>query len=621
MAFPTLTTSIAWGYGPKDASPVWTVIPFTLVVEAHFQSCGRQLDLDQFQGGGGSIVLNNADGRFTPGNTASPYYPNVRFGTPIKQEATISGNTYTVWRGVIEDTPVAFEPPSRSRCEWPIVDAFADLESQEADYPWRMRIRRTGPKAWLRFEEAAGSTQAIDSSGNANHGTYVGSPTLEVQFGTSRGATFNGTSQWVQLPLAAALSGTGDFAIEFFADLDVSAADQTIYEQFDPPTGAKLYVNVLGSGSGSVVQLLTTDAGGSTNLNGVADVTAGAEKHIIVRRQGTTHEILINGVVDATSTGTARSVPAKIPTVMGTGDGTIDEFITYQQTVSQALAQAHYQSVLAYHALTAGVQIGYLLDSFGWPTADRSIDTGTELVLGQFDPQGSVLDMLRAASDADFGAFYVTPQGIMRFRARNSILVPPYTTVQGAFGNTGSLLGVVVRSLKLEYQRRRIKNDITLRVNYATSGIATPFVVEVRKQDATSAGLYGVQTWSKDVLTVAAGGTAPIAARLGDLIDWTLAHYKDPIREVRELELLPTENSTVAYWLQVLQRVQEDRISHTHTAPGGEVISGDYHIQRVSHDIGPEKQWRTTWTISPTDTMAYWILDTAALDTGTRLGA
>lgn len=52
---------------------------------------GAQSQLSQTQAGTLSLTLDNADGRFTPENTGSPYYPNVIDGVPIR----VSIATYT----------------------------------------------------------------------------------------------------------------------------------------------------------------------------------------------------------------------------------------------------------------------------------------------------------------------------------------------------------------------------------------------------------------------------------------------------------------------------------------------------------------------------------------------
>ena len=45
----------------------------------------RRDELSETQPGTATLRLDNADGRFTPGNASSPYYPFVRRNAPIRR--------------------------------------------------------------------------------------------------------------------------------------------------------------------------------------------------------------------------------------------------------------------------------------------------------------------------------------------------------------------------------------------------------------------------------------------------------------------------------------------------------------------------------------------------------
>jgi hypothetical protein len=75
MTFATTTVEVAFASAPLGGSYTWTDI--TDYVKSVSTSRGRDYELDQMQAGKASIVLNNADGRFTPDSASSPYYPNV----------------------------------------------------------------------------------------------------------------------------------------------------------------------------------------------------------------------------------------------------------------------------------------------------------------------------------------------------------------------------------------------------------------------------------------------------------------------------------------------------------------------------------------------------------------
>jgi hypothetical protein len=630
--FPSVNVYLGLGSNPLSAAVTWTLISSSTdpdtrgrFVSLSYTSSGRSLDLEDFEGGSGSIVLRNNDGRFTPGNAASPYYPNIKLRMPIRVVATRGTDVLTI-RGYVDATPVKPDPPNRAMCEWPIVDAFTLMNERAAEYPWQTAIRQQVPKLWLNFNELSGTT-VVDDSGNGYLGTYVGGPTLQVAYGTGTGVTFNGTTQYASIVPGAGITGGGDFALEMFLAPSPTATG-VVYSQWDNATGVTgLSVEVTGVG---LMRVIIGDAVSFTTVNGTSN-RLGADTHMIFRRQGTTHEMIVNGVVESTGTDTVRTISSPTHIYVAASStpspgnflaATIDALATYQGTMTSTQAALHYQAFLAFHALFAGQQVGYILDAYGWPTADRTLDTGNSQVLGQFVPNGSVLDMVRLAARSDFGAVYMTLDGKVRFRQRQAIMLAPYTTSQATFGNAGASLPAIISALQFDYDSARVKNDVTLKVDWQTGAIVTtPYAVTIRKTDPTSIDTYGDRSYAPEVLTMAPGGTAATAIVLNDLADYTLGRYKEPLREIRELTIQPIESSATALWTQVLTRAQEDRITHTHLLPGGETISGEYHIQRIRHDIGPGKTWRTVWTISPADTQSYWILETSALDVGTRLGA
>jgi hypothetical protein len=305
---------------------------------------------------------------------------------------------------------------------------------------------------------------------------------------------------------------------------------------------------------------------------------------------------------------------------------TVDSVTVYPTGPSAAMASALYTAW--YNGGNySGALIGQYLDAVGWPAADRSIDAGTSLVAPQLAPTGSVLDMLRLVADSEFGALYTLPDGRIRFRERQAIIKAPYTTSQGSFGNVAPAHPVVIQDLKVDYARARVRNDVALSFHFQDHP-TTPTQshdAAVHHIDQDSIDAYGPGEFTRAVLTLGAGGDPTLGGvtlALDDLADWVIAHYKEPVREIRALGLHPHEGSSLAFWRHVLERVQEDRITHSHTAPGGEVIAGDYHIQKITHQIGQGgKTWNTKWALSVADTQAYWIWDSSTWDESTRWAA
>lgn len=80
------TIEIAFLSQPMSTSPIWTdVTPYTFVHDTPLQIVrGRTDEFSRIQPGTLTLGLDNSDGRFTRGNTSSPYWPNVRQGRRIR---------------------------------------------------------------------------------------------------------------------------------------------------------------------------------------------------------------------------------------------------------------------------------------------------------------------------------------------------------------------------------------------------------------------------------------------------------------------------------------------------------------------------------------------------------
>src|SRR3546814_5288438 len=55
-----------------------------------------------------TLTVRNQDGRFTPDNPASPYYPNVKLGKRIRVTVTVGATTSDRFTGYVTSWPVMF---------------------------------------------------------------------------------------------------------------------------------------------------------------------------------------------------------------------------------------------------------------------------------------------------------------------------------------------------------------------------------------------------------------------------------------------------------------------------------------------------------------------------------
>lgn len=141
---------------------------------------GRQDEFSEAQPSTLTLTLDNRDGRFTPGNTASPYFPNVKRSTPIRLTVTDGGVTYRRFTGFIKEWPVVWPDSS---------DGYASVTVTAVTEQARLTVRPLramaveealllSPSAFFPLNEASGSPAAVDVSANARPNLIASAPTL-----------------------------------------------------------------------------------------------------------------------------------------------------------------------------------------------------------------------------------------------------------------------------------------------------------------------------------------------------------------------------------------------------------------------------------------------------------
>jgi hypothetical protein len=118
------TFKVDFTNGPLTAlaSASWTDISDRLISGSIKR--GRQFELDQFQPGGGSLVLDNVDRQLEPGYASSSYYPNL---LPLRKCQLLAtapgGSARPIFTGYIVEWPPIWEQDN-SEVTVTLVDAF-----------------------------------------------------------------------------------------------------------------------------------------------------------------------------------------------------------------------------------------------------------------------------------------------------------------------------------------------------------------------------------------------------------------------------------------------------------------------------------------------------------------
>ncbi|MEV6803133.1 LamG-like jellyroll fold domain-containing protein [Streptomyces sp. NPDC051132] len=187
-----LLVEMGWGgLVQAPATITWAdITPYVDVVQGVSISRGASDELAETQPGTASLALDNTDGRFTPGNAASPYYPYVRRNAPIR----ISLAVIPTKSGILTPWPMAqlgddFGDGQVSPTRWPTNTHATETEAGRLRIPlipgvdtsfasareWTLRGSRLTAKL-ATVPQAAGSTNAAASMWvtSTTSGTRIG---------------------------------------------------------------------------------------------------------------------------------------------------------------------------------------------------------------------------------------------------------------------------------------------------------------------------------------------------------------------------------------------------------------------------------------------------------------
>ncbi len=205
-----------------------------------------------------------------------------------------------------------------------------------------------GLAAYYKTDEAAGATNAIDSSGNANTGTYTNGATTTVgKFGN--GASLDATDDYITVADSNSLDIANQLTVSAWIKAD--AADLGNYATIVSKRhseGDPYNDWIIDTGPTGIIRefCITADAGGGPTsgqwcLSGGSLTTAWT--HIVGTYDGTTQKIYIDGVLtasqDVSITLATSDQPLRIGSSNGTEeyfDGVIDETRVYNRALSQA---------------------------------------------------------------------------------------------------------------------------------------------------------------------------------------------------------------------------------------------------------------------------------------------
>lgn len=226
----------------------------------------------------------------------------------------------------------------------------------------------------------------------------------------------------------------------------------------------------------------------------------------------------------------------------------------------------------------SGDRVDRILDSIGWPNADRSVTVG-DSTLQATTLEGDALAELQAVAESDIGELYIDAAGKVVFRNRHAILLESRSnTVQATFGTAGT---------RTPARAKLVTDDATF---YNEIRAARQDGAEQVAGDAASQDEFQVKTYQASGLLLeddtAAAGYA----------SWILYVSKEPEVRFDSIEIHAHADPDNLF-PQVLGREIGDRIRIVRQpSGGGPAIERDVFIRGIAHVTGPGT-WITTWTL------------------------
>ena len=250
---------------------------------------------------------------------------------------------------------------------------------------------------------------------------------------------------------------------------------------------------------------------------------------------------------------------------------------------------------------TTGTRIGKILNTIGWPTALRDIDTGLTTVQADPATQRTALSALQTCATTEYGAIYMDHTGRVAFQDR-TVTVKSVAGTPVVFKDDGTAIGY--SDVKWVFDDTQIYNLATITRTGGSVQTAS---------DAASIAKFFTHSYNQSGLLMQTDAEAL------DYAEAFIASRKDTTVRVDELVLDLQQDNYDAGTIAALTMDFFTPVSVTTTQPNNTTLSKTEQIFNVSHSITPNS-WKVRFgTAEPIidgfilDSALYGILDTSVL--------
>ena len=545
MPKPVTKVEIAFNVG-VTGSPTWTDVTSRVRVEPG-------ISIDHWRSNEGettnpsscSFTLINNDGRFTPGNTSSIYYPNVLRNRRVRVTRTTGGVTYQAFNGYVDDWavdwPAGVTPVSDCR-----VSATSRMSrlGRGVELASSIEVERLldAPIAYYTLGDPEGSTQAADTSGNSQAPLVMVGTGSDVAFGNATGpagddltaATFSG-GKWLQNAIVH--SASPSLTVEcFFSRQAPPAGPTTTFEPILCFGGVMLAIE---GSTGDIVPFIGSSSGTLTvflNLKIDSAPVCDGETHHILFHTGSGDNFFVDGAaIDASGGGVPPDYRCFLTGIPGepndlsesfratTAETSVAHAALYEGNLSLDRIQAHAQGRNLSDTEAVGDAIVRLARYGGVPDAEVDATSTTEIPY--LNPAGATaLDAMRRIEVTENGVLYDALDGTLTLNSRDHRY-----NATSAF-TLDARTGAVAANLFPVLDDQGQVNDIT---------VTNRLGVAARAFDQDSIDRDG---YYKNQVELVTDDPDEPAARAG----WVVNGWADPDTRVSEVEVaLNTANATV----------------------------------------------------------------------------
>lgn len=634
---PDVVTEIAFTTGPNDPSPVWVdVSPYVEAQSFISISRGRADELGAVQPSRMVVALDNRDGRFTPGNTGSPYYPNVKKGRRIRQRAMwpLATSYADRFSGYVDEWPVVW-PDGTSAFSTVTVTASSRLSRLGRSVELRSIIEEEylddDPAIYYPLGDPEGTTQAgnvstvaqpvvstiqVGSGGTIIFGSATGPGTDDLtaaQFTPVNASNFKFLRCLPAQPIVTASHTT--FTMECFFLSSSSNGQDLVY--LDLSTGNGTYTRLYIESPTGVLRAESADWTGVPQYYFLGSATAvnnGATHHALIRETisggNLTATLYLDGVQVATSTTaytafTTRDRLSLGGSTFGVGGltGTLAHTAVTPGTTEMTAARVagHSDSGLTgFSGERTDQRIQRLARFAGVPSSEVTVETGLSTsITNQITNGKTALALMTEVTDTEGGALFDARNGNLTFHARSH----RYNAASALTLSAGSQ--EIESDLAPKLDDQGLLNDMTAT---REGGIST------RAVDTVSIDNYGLYRESIVLLTTSDNEVV-------DAANWKVLTRSTPAVRISQVSV-DLLNCSSAQKTALLAREIGDRITLSGLPSSAPASSMDFFIEGYSEQIGAES-YRMTFNLSPADQSGVWQLDSSVysvLGTTTRLG-